>query len=71
MGGKKQESPFKFPSAEECPSFFDHTPSPPGYLEWHAWAKKMGKTHKQATCTRCGFWAIWEPRDNQELKQEG
>jgi len=22
----------------------------------------MGKTHRQTKCTRCGFYAIWEPR---------
>lgn len=59
---RKYQSPFKYPSAEECPSFFDHTPHPSGYIQHHAWMQKMSRTHKQVRCTRCGFWAIWEPK---------
>lgn len=46
----------------DCPSFHDHTPSPDGYIQWHAWAKRMGRTHRQIRCTGCGLWAIWLPR---------
>jgi hypothetical protein len=46
----------------DCPSFFDHTPCPEGYIEWHDWAKKMGRTHKQIRCTRCNLFAIWIPK---------
>jgi hypothetical protein len=53
---------FAYKRAEDCPSFFDHTPCPPGYLQWHDWAKKMLRTHRQVRCTRCRFYAIWEPR---------
>jgi hypothetical protein len=42
-----------------CPSFHDHTPSPEGYIQWHAWAKSMSKTHRQVRCTGCGRWSIW------------
>lgn len=45
-----------------CPNFEDHTPCPDGYLGWHEWAEKMGKTHKQRKCSGCGLYAIWEPK---------
>lgn len=40
----------------------DHTPCPEGYIQWHAWAEEMGKTHKQRKCQGCGLYAIWEPK---------
>jgi hypothetical protein len=46
----------------DCPSFFDHTPSPSGYNQWHDWAKRMSRTHRQIRCTDCGLYAIWMPR---------
>lgn len=45
-----------------CPNFEDHTPAPKGYIEWHEWADKMGKTHSQRKCCGCGIYAIWEPK---------
>lgn len=45
-----------------CPHFEDHTPCPKGYLQWHAWAKTMSKTHKQRKCPGCDRYAIWEPK---------
>lgn len=39
-----------------------HTESPEGYLQWHAWAERMAKTHTQRQCRGCGLWAIWEPK---------
>jgi hypothetical protein len=39
-----------------------HTPAPRGYLQWHEWAEKMGKTHRQRQCAGCGLFAIWEKR---------
>lgn len=64
------ENPVKYPSAADCPSFFDHTPHPPGYIEHHAWMRKMMKTHKQVRCTRCGYWSICEPRGVSSLTPE-
>jgi hypothetical protein len=46
----------------ECPSFFDHTPHPEGYIAHHAWMRRMSQTHRQIKCTGCGLWAIWIPR---------
>ena len=37
----------------------NHTPQPTTYLAWHAWAKRMSKTHKQRKCPHCGLWSIW------------
>jgi hypothetical protein len=56
-----------------CSNFEDHTIQPKGYIEWHAWAKEMGKTHKQRRCTACGLYAIWEPKGEllKELSDEG
>lgn len=45
-----------------CPHFEGHTPAPEGYLQWHAWAAKMAKTHKQRKCAGCGRYEIWEQR---------
>ena len=46
----------------ECPNGAEHTPSPLGYLEWHAWAERMAKTHYQVRCTGCGLWTNWLPK---------
>lgn len=40
----------------------DHTPAPKGYLQWHEWAEKMAKTHRQVKCACCGLWANWVPK---------
>lgn len=45
----------------DCPNADQHTPEPPGYVEWHEWAKKMAKTHKQRRCSGCDRWSIWVP----------
>jgi hypothetical protein len=53
------------PSEIECRYFHDHTPCPvheSEYLGWHAWARKMSKTHKQIRCSGCKLYAIWEPK---------
>lgn len=47
---------------EDCPYFHDHTPAPQGYMQWHVWAQRMGRTHKQVKCSGCGLYAIWLPR---------
>lgn len=39
-----------------------HTPSPEGYIQFHAWAEKKSKTHRQIRCPVCGLWAIWVPK---------
>lgn len=44
-----------------CSHSEDHMPQPEGYIEWHAWAEEMSKTHKQRRCTGCGLYTIWEP----------
>lgn len=46
----------------DCPDFMNHTPSPKGYLGWHDWAKKLGRTHRQVKCPGCGLYAIWMPK---------
>ncbi len=45
-----------------CPHIEDHTSQPECYLQWHAWAETMSKTHKQRKCAGCDLYAIWEPK---------
>lgn len=45
-----------------CPNRADHAEEPSGYLQWHEWAKRMSKTHKQSRCPGCGLWKIWTPK---------
>ena len=37
---------------------------PEGYLNWHEWAEKKAKTHKQVRCKECGKYHLrdrdWE-----------
>jgi hypothetical protein len=40
-----------------------HTPDQPsGYREWHAWAARMSKTHRQVRCPACGRFEVWVPK---------
>jgi hypothetical protein len=43
----------------------EHTPCPEGYLEWHSWAKRMAKTHRQVRCPGCGLWKVWVLKPNR------
>jgi hypothetical protein len=47
---------------EPCPDIATHTPSPTGYLAWHAWADEMSKTHRSTRCPGCGLYKIWKPK---------
>lgn len=44
---------------EDCPEIERHTSCPRGYVEWHEWAERMGKTHQVTRCPACNLWAIW------------
>jgi hypothetical protein len=46
----------------ECPLADMHTPAPVGYRNWHDWAERMSKTHKQAMCKGCRRYVIWIPK---------
>ena len=50
-----------------CPNLHDHTPGPDGYLQWHAWASKLSRTHRQEKCSSCGLYVIWVPRAIREV----
>lgn len=54
-----------------CPHFEDHTVYPECYLQWHAWADKMSKTHRQRKCSGCGLYAIWEPKPPRHPRNTG
>lgn len=48
---------------ENCPDAAKlHTPSPSGYIQWHNWAEKKMRTHRQRHCPTCGRLAIWVPK---------
>lgn len=44
---------------ENCSNRHNHMESPSDYVEWHDWAERMAKTHKQIKCPECGYWVIW------------
>lgn len=31
---------------------------PEGYVEWHAWAERKSRTHRQVQCPECGYF-VW------------
>lgn len=35
---------------------------PTGYLDWHNWVARKGKTHRQSKCPTCGLFHIWKPK---------
>lgn len=39
-----------------------HTKQPEPYIQWHLWAEKMSKTHRQIKCKNCGLLAIWKKK---------
>lgn len=47
-----------------------HTKCPIGYLQWHAWAKKMSNMFEQIKCENCGKYAIWIPKVKMATKRE-
>jgi hypothetical protein len=47
----------------DCPNVKAHVKGEPdGYNQWHDWAARMGKTHRQTRCDGCGLYAIWTRR---------
>lgn len=53
---------FPFENKNECPEVKKHSKEPEGYLQWHAWAEKKIKTHRQVRCKVCKLLVIWVPR---------
>ena len=49
-----------------CPNFENHTPCPEGYIQWHAWAERKSKAHKQVLCDGCNLYVIWVPKRKAE-----
>lgn len=47
---------------KDCPNRHRHTKCPEGYVAWHDWAEKKGKTHRQVKCPDCGLRAIWRKK---------
>lgn len=64
--------PIRFKNEADCPSFHDHTPCPEGYIQWHAWARRMNRTHRSTKCVGCGLYKVWIPRKRRaELPSTG
>ncbi len=53
-----------------CPTEAAHTPCPRGYIAWHEWAERKGKTHRAVRCEGCGTFAIWVPLDSAPSADE-
>lgn len=49
----------------------NHTDQPTTYREWHQWAKKKSKTHRQYKCPHCGLWAIWMEKPKKHAIRAG
>ena len=49
-----------------CPQRGCHTKAPEGYIQWHTWAERKAKTHRQIRCPGCGLFAIWVPKRNRK-----
>jgi hypothetical protein len=44
-----------------CPREAEHCYGPRGYVDWHDWADRRRKTHRQKQC-ECGYWLLMEPK---------
>lgn len=51
------------PERRPCAEVDQHTPAPEGYIEWHAWARRMSRTHKQVRCPGCKLFTIWKLKE--------
>ena len=47
----------------------NHTKCPSGYIQWHPWAEKKNKTHRQIKCSDCSLYKIWIPRETSKRRQ--
>lgn len=50
------------PAVVKCPDRDKHTEGPWVYTDWHPWALRMEKTHRQLACPSCHRYVIWEPK---------
>lgn len=57
------------PAKETCPQRRRHTPCPEGYMAWHEWAEKKGRTHRAVKCPGCGLYAIWVRKARKRLRR--
>ncbi len=45
-----------------CANISGHTVCPPGYEQWHEWARQKTRTHRQVRCPDCRLFLIWIER---------
>lgn len=64
MGAARSKPQPKRLMPDNCPDAAKHTPCPKNYIQWHFWADRMSKTHKQVRCATCGLWTIWAVKGN-------
>lgn len=55
-----------FIDKKDCPLIKQHSKEPEGYLQWHDWAAKKIKTHRQIRCMGCKLLVIWVPRKKRK-----
>lgn len=70
IGQRRRARGIRVRHGDACPDAANHTPSPDGYLAWHAWAARMGQGHRQVTCAVCGLYAVWIRRGTNERVTE-
>jgi hypothetical protein len=54
---------------DTCPARSKHSKEPNGYLQWHDWAAKKIKTHRQIRCKVCKLFCIWVPRKKRAARR--
>ena len=57
----------------DCPNVEAHALHPLGYTDWHEWALKKNRTHKNSKCPGCDRYTIWteRPAKASALSKEG
>jgi hypothetical protein len=51
----------------ECPREAEHCYGPSGYVDWHDWADRRRKTHRQRKC-ECGYYLLMELKPKRTKK---
>lgn len=70
-GGPSNASTARIRAEQDaCPNAADHVYGPRGYVQWHEWAERMSKTHRQSKCKGCGYWLIAWPK-TAKVAEEG
>ena len=52
--------------ARECPT---NPGEPTSYPDWHEWAAKKSRTHRQEQCPTCGLYHVWVPKEQPAVRR--